>query len=89
MFYIGFKHKSSKARRPHCGCLLGDLRSHAQSGLMVRGVMHSQFSWSRESCTSGVLVRGVMHSQFSFLGHGSHALSVLLVKGVTHVWCLG
>ena len=98
MFYIGFKHKSIKARRPDCGCLLGDVRSHAQSVLLVRGVMHSQFSWSKESCTVSFLGQG-SHARLaswsresctvSSLGQGSHAQSVFLVKGVMHVWCLG
>ena len=51
--------------------------SHAQWGILVRGVMHSEVSWSVESCTVrcpgpgshaqwGILVRGVMHSEVSW-----------------------
>ena len=55
------------------------LGSHAQSGILARGVMHSEVSWLGESCTVrypdqrshaqwGILARGVMNSEVSWPG---------------------
>ena len=59
-----------------------DQGSHAQWGILVWGVMHSEVSWYGGHAEWGVLVRGVMHSKVSWPGEscivrypdqGSHA----------------
>ena len=49
------------ARIPHCAWLPGDLGSHAQWGILARGVMHSEVSCPGESC------------KVRYPGPGSHA----------------